>query len=216
MVNDFEERMRRAMLIAQVAIMLALGFSVTVVLRSARFRQEAALIARGVGQITAGVGLKVGALEARIANRVVKTAGFGIVKSRNVAMQVMDAVVRDVSGPAKPEKLPRILRFLNAGVVVAEIAFAVEREDVRTEGDVPQIVAAAAVELTAGVLTLGLAPRGVSGLVRDPETDTLVFVGKSTVPAGIPVIPGAISPGFLAKANVIDLVAEAIRLLVTG
>lgn len=210
--HEREEKVRRQLLIAQVSLMLGLGFSVTVVLRSARFRQEASLIARGVGRATAGVGLKVGALEARLVNRVVKTVGFGIVRSQNITMDALDALIKDVGTGGK--KTIRKLRFLNGAVIVAEVGVAVVREAERTEGDVPQVIAAAAVELTAGVLTLGLAPRGTSGLVRDPDTDTLVFVGPPT--SGPPVVSGSQFIGsFLNKANVIDLVGEAVRLLVT-
>jgi len=214
MVNDFEERMRRALLVAQVAAMLVLGLSVTILMRSARWRQEAKQIAKGVGRLTAGLGLKVGSLEARLASRVLKTAGFGIVRSRDVVFDVMDAVVRDVSRPGGPKKSLRVIRFLGGAAVAAEVSVAVLREDQRTEGDVPQIIAAGAVEVTAGVLTFGLAPRGVSGLVRDPETDSLIFVGQQGTT--LDLAKGSGSFGFLDKANVIDLVAEAIRLLVTG
>lgn len=216
MVNEFEERMRRARLVAQIALMLGLGFSVTVLMRSARFRQEATLLAKGVGRVTAGVGLKVGALEVRVVNRIVKTAGFGVISTRNLAIDAAEATVKDIrKGGGK--KTIRKIKFVGGLTVGASAVISAIQEEERSEGDVPQIIAAAAVDITAGTLTFGLAPRGVSGLVRDPETDTLIFVGPPTTPGLSGQAKGAQFVGsFLNKANVTDLVAEAIRLLVTG
>lgn len=192
MEHSKEDKFREAILIAEIGLLLGLGLSVTVVLRSPQFRAEAKLIARGVGSLTAGVGLKVGKLEARI----VKSAVGVSLRGRGLALDALDATVRDIGKGGK--KTIRKLRFLNGAVVAAEVGVAVIQEKERT-GDPAQVVAAGAVTLAAGTLTLGLLPQGVSGLVRDPESGTLVFHGSTA--------------SFFSKANLTDLVAESIRLL---
>jgi len=188
-----EDETQRAILIAEISILLGLGLSVSVVLRSPQVRAEAELIATGVGRITAGVGLKVGALESRI----VKSAGLGVVKGRSLAIDGVEALVRDIRKGGGKKTISK-LRFLNGAIVAAEVGVAVVEEGEETT-DPAQIIAAGAVALTAGTLTLGLLPEGVSGLVRDPDSGTLVFHGSTA--------------SFFSKENLTDLVAESIRLL---
>lgn len=194
MAESTDERARRELLIAQIAIQVTLGFSLTfLVSNSATAQRDVRLVIKGVGRVIAGPVLQLGKVE-RIAVRGVskgiKAAGraavLGAIETRGVTVKVF-----------KSGKVFSALRFLNVISAVADTGLGIKRER-EQGGDVAQQIAGGAVGLTLGIVTLGLAPKGVSTLERN-EAGSLVLTGSTA--------------SFFRKETLTDLVGEAIRLL---
>lgn len=194
MAEAVDERARRELLIAQIAIQITLGTSMTfLVADSAKAQKNARAVLKGVGTILAGPVIKLGKVErllvkggAKVAKVAGKAAVVGASRTRGFAVKAF-----------KSGKVFSVLKFLNSASALLDLGLGIRKER-KEGGDVAQQIAGGAVAFSLGIVTLGIAPKGVSTLERNVEGN-LVLTGSTA--------------SFFRKETLIDLVGEAIRVL---
>lgn len=189
---------------------IALGFGATVTvvgLNTPKGATTVRKVATAVKVGLSGLGIKIAAAELKAISSVTKgvkaTAKGGAKLAGKGAKGVGKAAVAAGTvtfQAARSGKLLKGLIFVDRVATGVKTAAAIKREK-EEGGDISQVIAAGAVAFVTGITFVDLVlPEGADTTFRDPATGNLI-------------VPGGIE-GFVTQRTFVDVVGEAVRLLV--